>query len=57
MSDADVTRYRREAEECRSLAAKTANRIEKEKWLRMAESWLKLAQARAISREATLLRE
>jgi len=45
MSEVDVTRYRREAEECRSRAAKTVNPIEKESWQRMADDWLKLAQS------------
>jgi len=45
VSEADVARYRREAEECRSRAAKAANPIEKESWQRMADEWLKLAQS------------
>ncbi len=45
MSDADVARYRREAEECRRCAATTVNQIEKEVLLRISEQWLKLAQA------------
>jgi len=44
MSDGDISRYRREAEECRSFAAKTANAIEKQQALRLADEWLKLAQ-------------
>jgi hypothetical protein len=46
MSDADVARYRREAEECRSFAAKMVNPIDKDRLLRIADEWLKLAQAR-----------
>ena len=45
VSEADLARYRREAEECRSRAAKAANAIEKESWQRMADEWLKLAQS------------
>ena len=48
MSDADVIRYRRAAEECRSLAARTANQIEKDRLLRRGEHWLKLARTPAI---------
>jgi hypothetical protein len=51
MSDDNASRYRRAAEECRSLAAKTVDPIEKDRLLRMAEDWLKLARALAISRE------
>ncbi len=46
MSDADVARYRREAEECRSFAAKMVNPIDKDRLLRIADEWLKLAQTR-----------
>ena len=50
MSDDNVSRYRRAAEECRSLAAKTVDPIEKDKLLRMAEEWFKLARAPTITR-------
>jgi hypothetical protein len=45
-SDADAARYRRAAEECRSVAAKTVNVLEKDAFLRLADEWLKLAQVR-----------
>ena len=44
MSDADAARYRRQAEECRRLAAKAVNPIDKEAWQRRADDWLRLAQ-------------
>jgi hypothetical protein len=50
MSHDDVNRYRKAAEECRSLAAKTVDPIEKDRLLRMAEDWLMLAVAPPISR-------
>lgn len=45
MSDTD--HYRTEAERCRRLAAKSANAIEKDALQRMADEWLRLAQANA----------
>ncbi len=51
MSDDNVSRYRRAAEECRSLAAKTVDPIEKDRLLRMAEDWLKLARAPGLNRQ------
>jgi len=44
MTEADVARYRREAEECRRRAAKTVDPVQKDSWHRMADEWLKLAQ-------------
>lgn len=40
----NLATYRVQAEECRRLAAKTANPIEKDAWHRLAEDLLKLAQ-------------
>lgn len=40
----DADRFRKEAEECRQLAAKAKNPLDKEEWLRLAGEWIKLAQ-------------
>jgi hypothetical protein len=42
MSDADE--FRKQAEECRQLAATAIKPKDKAFWLRLAEDWLKLAQ-------------
>ena len=42
MSDADD--FRKQAVECRQLAATTTIPADKAFWLRVAEDWLKLAQ-------------
>jgi hypothetical protein len=42
MSDAD--QYRKQAEDARQIAAKTANQDCKTFWLRMAEDWDRLAR-------------
>jgi hypothetical protein len=49
MPDDDVALYRRAAEQCRCLAAKAVNPIEKDRLLRKSEYWLKLARAPAIA--------
>jgi hypothetical protein len=36
--------FRKQAEECRQLAATALKAIDKAFWLRLAEDWLKLAQ-------------
>jgi hypothetical protein len=41
----DSDRFRRQADECREQAAKAINPLDKESWLRVAEEWIKLAQA------------
>ena len=49
--------FRAAAEECRSLAAKTPNSVEKEELHRIADQWLKLAQVaglRDVSARITL---
>ena len=43
MSDTDTCRLRRQAEECRQLAAKACDQTDKDGWLRLAAEWLKLA--------------
>lgn len=44
MTETDENRYRREAEECRRLAAKAVSPIDRDRLHRMADEWLKLAQ-------------
>jgi hypothetical protein len=44
MSD-DSEKFRRQADESRQQAAKAINPLDKEAWLRLAEEWIKLAQA------------
>jgi hypothetical protein len=43
MSD-DAAQFRKQAEECRQLAAIALKQSDKAFWLRLAEDWLKLAQ-------------
>ena len=43
MAEDDAARFRKQAEECRELAAKALSSLDKEAWLRLAEDWLKLA--------------
>jgi hypothetical protein len=45
VTDDYVARFRKQAEECRSSAAKAVNPIDKEAWLRLAEEWLKVASS------------
>jgi hypothetical protein len=45
MLDADIARFRSEAEKCRCLAVKAVGRIDKDTLQRMADEWLRLAQA------------
>jgi hypothetical protein len=40
----DAERFRREAEECRQLAVRAVNPLDKEHWLHLAAEWLKLAE-------------
>ena len=47
MSNAGADNCRAEAEKCRRLAAKAADAIEKDALQRMADRWLKIAQATA----------
>jgi hypothetical protein len=44
MTEIDVERFRREAEECRQQAERTLAPIDKEAWLRRAADWTKLAE-------------
>jgi hypothetical protein len=45
MSDAEVVRFRAQAEECRQQAERAISPLDKEAWLRLAGEWIKLAQA------------
>jgi hypothetical protein len=45
MTETDAERYRKQAEECRRLAKKSANQFDKNSWLRLADEWIKLAEA------------
>jgi hypothetical protein len=40
----DAAQFRKQAEECRQLAAMALKQTDKAFWLRLAEDWLKLAQ-------------
>ncbi len=52
MSEDDVVRFRKQAEECRKQAARAISPLDKEAWLQAAEEWLKLAlSAEARRRE------
>ena len=44
MSDADIARFRAQAEECRLQAGRSKGTSDKEAWLRMAGEWIKLAE-------------
>jgi hypothetical protein len=41
----DVQMFREKAEECRQEAAKAVSPVEAERWRRLADEWLKLAQS------------
>ena len=47
MTEADMS-FRAAAEECRRLAAKTTNPVEKQELQRIADQWLKLPQAAGV---------
>ena len=42
--ETDAQRFREEAEECRKLAYRAINPLDKEAWLKLAAEWIKLAQ-------------
>ena len=48
--------FRAAAEECRRLAAKTTDPVEKQELQRVADQWLKLAQAAGV-RDVSLRNE
>jgi hypothetical protein len=43
MPENNADRYRRQAEVCEELAARTNSEMERDAWLRLAADWLKLA--------------
>jgi hypothetical protein len=45
MVNSDADQFRRQAKECRQLTAGALKPVVKAFWLRLAEDWLKLAQA------------
>jgi hypothetical protein len=45
MTETDAERYRKQAEECRKLAKRSANQFDKNSWLRLADDWIELAEA------------
>ena len=58
MTESDADRFRKEAKECRMLAAAAINPIDKESWLRLAAEWQKLAEEAAQRlRQPSPLRE
>jgi len=44
VGDSDADRFRREAEECRQMAAQALHPVDKDAWLKLAADWLKLAE-------------
>lgn len=58
MTEPDVDRFRKEANECRMLGAAATTAIDKESWLRLAGEWQKLAEEAAKRpRQPSPLRE
>jgi hypothetical protein len=43
--NSDADQFRKQAKECRQLTARALKPVVKAFWLRLAEDWLKLAQA------------
>jgi hypothetical protein len=41
----DEERYRKQAEDCRQMAAKAISPLDKEAWLKLAGDWLRLADS------------
>jgi hypothetical protein len=44
MPESNSERFRREAEECRQMAARATNPNDKAAWLKLAADWLNLAE-------------
>jgi hypothetical protein len=42
----DEERYRKQAEDCRQMAAKAISPLDKEAWLKLAGDWLRLTDHR-----------
>jgi hypothetical protein len=53
---ADADQFRKQAEECRQLAATALKAAAKAFWLRLADDWLRLAQRKRISRRSCVTR-
>jgi hypothetical protein len=45
MAETHAERYRKQADECRKLAKRSANEFDEKSWLHLAEDWIKLAEA------------
>ena len=43
MSD-DADRFRKQADECREQAERSISPLDKERWLRLAGDWIRMAQ-------------
>ncbi|MEK9285264.1 hypothetical protein MTR72_37620 [Bradyrhizobium sp. ISRA442] len=43
MPKTDAERFRKEAEECRQMAARAINPADRDGWLKLADDWIKLA--------------
>jgi hypothetical protein len=48
----EATAFRRNADECRQQADRAFNALDKERWLKIAEHWLDMAQKQEASRPA-----
>jgi hypothetical protein len=44
MLDEDITRFRKQADECRQQAEHCINPLDRDAWLRLAGEWVTLAQ-------------
>jgi hypothetical protein len=53
MPDSDMS-FRAAAEECRRLAAKTIDPVERQKLQRTADEWLRLAQVAGLASDESL---
>ena len=40
----DAAKFRKQADECREQAERAINPLDKERWLRLARDWTKMAQ-------------
>jgi hypothetical protein len=49
MSNADIARFRAQADECRQRPNGQSTRSIKESWLRLAGEWTKMAQAAELT--------
>jgi hypothetical protein len=44
MPNNDADRFRMQADECREQAARALSPLDKERWLRLAGGWIKMAE-------------